>query len=236
MTPPAASGFTFADHERIFAGALEAGYRAITVREYFEGAFAGDEKILVNRIDVDLKLNRIPRFLDIYRRLGVRASIYVRMHAPAYNLLSFGNLAIVRDIVAAGHEIGLHTELADAQGLCAIDGESLLRGEIALLETVAGAKVFGTASHGDMTPFNNLHFWRTHSPSTFGLLYEAYDKKLWDHCRYVSDSEWVRWKAYDSGKLIPGDTRSPLEHAREGVPVLHVLTHPESWYDRYLHE
>jgi hypothetical protein len=215
---------------------LESGYRVITVREYFDGAFVSGEKILVNRVDVDVKIDRLPRFLEIYKRLGIRASIYVRLHAPTYNLLSFGNLAIMRDLVEAGNEIGLHTEMSDAQGLCVIDGASLLRREISLLELVTGAPVYGTASHGDMTGLNNLHFWLTHSPLEFGLLYEAYDKKLWENCRYVSDSEWVVWKAYHDGKLIAGDRRSPLEHAREGVPVLHVLTHPESWYDRYIFE
>lgn len=236
MTQLTKSGFTFADYERNFCSILQAGYRVITMREYFEGAFTSDEKILVNRVDVDVKIDRLPRFLAIYRTLGIRASIFLRLHAPAYNLLSFGNISIVRDLVEAGNEIGLHTELADAEGHCAINSVALLQREIDLLETVIGVDVYGTASHGDMTGFNNLHFWSQHRPSKFGLLYEAYDEKLWQHCRYVSDSEWVRWKAYHNGKLIEGDRRTPAEHAQEGVPVLHVLTHPESWYDRYIYE
>jgi hypothetical protein len=236
MTLPSRNSFTFAEYERIFRGALDAGYRVITLREYFDGTFAKGEKILVNRVDVDVKIDRLPRFLEIYERLGIRASIYLRLHAPAYNLLSFGNIAIIRALAKAGNEIGLHTELADAQGHCSIDSVLLLRHEIGLLEAVIGAKIYGTASHGDMTPFNNLHFWTTHRPDEFGLLYEAYDKKLWDNCRYISDSEWVRWKAYENGNLIENDRRTPLEHLADGVPVLHMLTHPESWYDLYIYE
>ena len=97
--------------------------------------------------------------------------------------------------------------------------------------------MYGTASHGDMTYFNNLNFWKNHSAKEFGLLYEAYDKKLWDNCRYVSDSEWTKWKAYEKGKLLKNDTRSPIEHILEDKPkVLYLLTHPECWYQEYIHE
>lgn len=236
ISSSAISSFTFAQYERMFLGILDAGYRVITLREYFEGTFPQGEKILVNRVDVDVKIDRLPRFLEIYKRVGVRASVYVRLHSPSYNLLTLGNLGIVRDLVEAGNEIGLHTELEDAEGHCAIDGALLLRREIDLLETVAGTKIYGTASHGDMTPFNNLHFWTKHAPTEFGLQYEAYDQKLWDNCRYVSDSEWTRWKAYQNGRLIEADRRTPLEHLADGVPTIHLLTHPESWYDRYIHE
>jgi hypothetical protein len=230
------TGFTFSDYEQMFSLILKNGYRVITLREYFENEFNTNEKILVNRVDVDIKIERLPRFLEIYQSLGIHASIFLRIHSPAYNLFSFGNITIMQSLIEAGNEIGLHTELVDAEGHCQIDGPVLLRSEIKLLETVSGAQIYGTASHGDMTSFNNLHFWKRHSASDFGLLYEAYDAKLWNHCRYVSDSEWVRWKAYQDGKLIGGDNRTPIEHAQEGPRVLHLLTHPESWYSRYIHE
>lgn len=88
-----------------------------------------------------------------------------------------------------------------------------------------------------MTPFNNLDFWKKYSVNEFGLVYEAYDKKLWNSCRYVSDSEWTQWKAYENGLLLQNDRRSPIEHIREDMPnVLLLLTHPESWYERYIYE
>ena len=71
----------------------------------------------------------------------------------------------------------------------------------------------------------------------FGLVYEAYDKKLWNNSDYVSDSEWIRWKAYKNGKLSKGDKRTPIEHIKENNPkILYLLTHPESWYERYIYE
>jgi hypothetical protein len=106
-----------------------------------------------------------------------------------------------------------------------------------LFETIFGVKIYGTASHGDITHFNNLDFWKTYSLEEFSLLYEAYDEKLWNHCRYVSDSEWTRWKSYENGILIENDRRTPIEHMNDDKPkILHLLTHPESWYEAYIHE
>jgi peptidoglycan/xylan/chitin deacetylase (PgdA/CDA1 family) len=236
MADPQPPKFTYAGYADIFGSIRSQGYRPITMREYFGGEFESGQRVLVSRVDVDVKIDRLPKLAEIYRALDMRATFFLRLHAPTYNLLSFQNIAIVRDLAAAGHEIGLHTELADAAGFCSIDGAALLEREIEILQTLSGARVYGTASHGDMTGYNNLDFWATHRPQQFGLLYEAYDAPLWKHCRYVSDSEWVRWKAYENGELIAGDRRSPDVHGKEGPRVLHVLTHPESWYERYIYE
>src|ERR1700683_3804195 len=233
---PSANDFSYAGYAAIFNGITAAGYRAITMREYFAGARASDERLLISRVEVDVKIDRVPRLLSIYESMGMHATFFFRLHAPTYNLLSLGNVAIMRDLVAAGHEIGLHPELFDAANFGALDAASLLRCEIDLLQTVTGTKIHGTASHGDMTGYNNLDFWRTHSASEYGLLYEAYDEALWKNCRYVSDSEWIRWKAYENGELMTGDRRTPIEHAQDFPRVLHVLTHPESWYERYIYE
>ena len=229
--------FTFAYYKLIFQKALENGYQIITLKEFFLDEYKRNEKIIVNRIDVDVKIDRLKKIYEIFRELGVKATIFVRLHAPNYNLLSIGNINIIKDLISIGCEIGLHTELEDVGEYCKIDKKELLKKEIELFEILFGIKVYGTASHGDMTHYNNLNFWKTNKPEDFGLIYEAYDKKLWNNCRYVSDSEWIRWKAYENGNLLENDRRTPIEHILEDKPkILHILTHPESWYDRYIYE
>lgn len=229
--------FSFLNYEKIFEKVLAYNYRVITLKEFFSDEYEINEYLLINRIDVDLKIERLSVFYEIFKKLGIKASIYLRLHAPNYNLLSFGNIRIIKDLISIGCEIGLHTELEDASGYCSIEKKELLKNEIQLFQTVFGVKLYGSASHGDMTHYNNLHFWSKHSAKDFGLLYEAYDKKLWDNCRYVSDSEWTRWKSYENGQLIKNDRRNPIEHIADDRPkTLHLLTHPESWYQGYIHE
>ena len=229
--------FNFGYYKKIFLKALDDDYHIITLKEFFCDEYNKNQHILINRIDVDLKIQRLNYIYDIFKALGIKASIYLRLHSPTYNLLSFGNIAIIKKLISIGCEIGLHTELEDAAGYCSIKRKELLRQEIKLFETIFGVQIFGTASHGDMTHYNNLDFWKTHSAEDFQLLYEAYDEKLWNHCRYISDSEWTRWKSYENGILIKNDRRTPIQHMDEDKPrVLHLLTHPESWYDSYIHE
>ena len=229
--------FTLSYYNKIFQKALDDDYHIITLKEFFCDEYNKSQHILVNRIDVDIKIERLNYIYDIFKALEIKASIYLRLHSPTYNLLSFGNIAIIKKLISIGCEIGLHTELEDAAGYCSIERKELLRQEIKLFEAIFGVKIYGTASHGDMTHFNNLDFWKTHSAEEFQLLYEAYDEKLWRHCRYVSDSEWTRWKSYENGILIKNDRRTPIEHMDDDKPkVLHLLTHPESWYKSYIHE
>ncbi|NEW60733.1 hypothetical protein GSY74_05505 [Sulfurovum sp. bin170] len=228
--------FTFDYYKSIFSSAVKNEYKIITVKEFFLDEYSRDDKILVNRIDVDIKIDRLRSIYKIFKELNIRASIYIRLHAPDYNILSIGNIKIIQDLISIGCEIGLHTELEDVGEYCHIDKKALLKKEIELFETIFETKLYGTASHGDMTPYNNLDFWKSNRASDFGLLYEAYDKKLWDNCRYVSDSEWTRWKAYEDGKLLENDRRTPIEHMDDDCKVLHILTHPESWYEDYIYE
>ncbi len=213
------------------------GYQFITLAEHFEGHGQQSNFSVINRIDVDLKIDRLRSLREILRKAEVRASIFVRLHSPSYNLLNFGTLCLLRELIAEGHEIGLHTELMDAQGYLRVDAGTLLRTEISLLECLLNTRIKGTAAHGDMTPHNNLHFWQRHNPKDFGLLYEAYDQTLWKNSRYISDSEWTQWKAYQNGELMEGDRRTPHRHAVDDAPPrIYLLTHPESWYEHYIHE
>lgn len=229
--------FTFPTYRKIFETALEHDYQIITLKDFFLNNYDKSKKILVNRIDVDIKIKRLKEIYKIFQDLNITASIYLRLHAPDYNLLSIGNIKIINELVAIGCEIGIHTELEDVGGYCNnIDTKILLQQEIELFETIFKTKIYGTASHGDMTHFNNLNFWKKNRAENFGLLYEAYDEKLWNHSRYVSDSEWTLWKAYQNGILLENDRRTPFEHMEQGCKILHLLTHPESWHHGYIHD
>ena len=230
------SKFTYNYYKEIFKTAIDSDYDVITVKDFFLGNFDNNKKILINRIDVDVRMDRLKIIYRLFKELNIKSSVNLRLHAPTYNLLSIGNINIIQNLISIGCEIGLHTELEDLSGYCNIDKKDLLRKEIELFQTIFQTKIYGTASHGDITHFNNLDFWMNNSPQEFGLVYEAYDKALWNGSTYVSDSEWTNWKTYQNGKLLQGDKSSPIDHIRNNVSRLYLLTHPESWYDKYVYE
>lgn len=240
-TPSTGFRFTFANLEREFAAVLAEGYRAVTCREYVAEKAAGlVDRLLVNRVDIDLSVKKARRLAEIFDRLGIRGTFFVRLHAPEYNPFSFENYRCLRFIRDGGHEIGYHSEVVDQAAIWGEDAADNLRRDLDVLARMLDTEIVGAASHGGMTGLNNLDFWKTHRPGDFGLLYEAYDREpafdLFHTSRYVSDSNWTYWKSYDAGTVRSEDRRSPAEHARDGVPVLYSLIHPDTYFDRHFYE
>lgn len=228
--------FSYNHYKEIFQTALCEGYQVITLAQWFSGRFDASRKVLINRIDVDANLYRLHFLCEIFKSLKIPASVFFRLHAKGYNLLFFDGINIVKKLHRQGHEIGLHSEIMDVGHICDMKPEEVLRSNLNVFKSLLDVEVQGVASHGDMTPYNNLDFWKTRSPEEFGILYEAYDDRLWKHSRYISDSEYTQWKAYENGELMQGDQRCACEHLKEGVQTIYLLTHTCSYYDKHIHE
>jgi hypothetical protein len=236
-TPP----FTYQSLEREYEKCLEEGYQVLTCSEYPEWKKSGSRgKVLVNRIDVDFSIKKVIRLADIFSRFDIHGTFFIRLHAPEYNPFSFESYRIIQGLVEAGHEIGYHSEIVDESIIWNEDAAACLKRDIEVFNSMFGVNIEGVASHGGMTGNNNLDFWSSHKPEEFGLKYEAYDRQpafnLFWESRYISDSEWTRWKSYECGRRIVDDERPPSGHAREGCQVLYTLIHSDTYFDRHFYE
>lgn len=233
-------GFTFSNIESQYSAALDAGYQFITCLEYAQRKGDLPDLTIVNRVDIDLSVKKAERLRDIYDRLGIKASFFVRLHATEYNPFSFEGYRILKAIRDSGHEIGYHSEIVDQAAIWNEDAADCLRRDLAVLNHMLGISVQGVASHGGMTGLNNLDFWKARDPEEFGLIYEAYDKEhtfnLFQEAFYISDSEWTRWKCYDRGQLLSGDHRSLGEHLRDRHELIYLLIHSDTYFDRHFYE
>jgi len=234
--------FTFANIEHQLAVAVANGYQFLTCGGYVQKKAAGalPVKTLVNRVDIDLSCKKAKRLAEIFNRLGVKGSFFVRLHAPEYNPFSFENYRILKAIRDSGHEIGYHSEIIDQAAIWDEDAEDCLERDLEVLNTMLHIKVKGIASHGGMTGLNNLDFWKDKKATDFGLLYEAYDEQpefnLFKESFYISDSNWTYWKCYNKGQEVVGDRRWPSEHAKDGHPLIYLLIHPDTYFDRHFYE
>ena len=232
--------FTYAMLEDELGAVLRAGYTPLRCIDYADRMGTPLEKALVLRIDIDFSMGKVKAILDILERTKVRATFFVRLHAFDYNPFSFEGYRTLRRILEDGHELGYHAEIMDQSAIWNEDGAACLRRDLAVLSTMMGTPIHGAASHGGLTGHNNLDFFKTNDPRAFGLRYEAYENtshfNLFHASRYVSDSEWTRWKAYDNGVRIEGDHRPPSAHAAEGPNVLHLLIHPDTYYVNHCYE
>jgi hypothetical protein len=233
--------FTWSKIREHYQQVLAFGYKPIRCADYIDyKKVTTQQKILVNRVDIDLSVKKTERLLHIFNELEIPTTFFLRLHAPEYNPFSFENYRILKNIVASGHELGYHSEIVDQAAIWNEDAADCLRRDIDIINRMFGIEIKGVASHGGMTGLNNLDFWRDKKPADFGLSYEGYDKQpeynLFQESFYVSDSEWTRWKCYNKGVRVDGDNRSLSEHAADGHPVLHALIHPDTYFDRHFYE
>jgi hypothetical protein len=232
--------FTFANLVTQYQAALEAGYTFMTCAEFAKKKHNLPTLTVVNRVDIDQSVLKADRLRDIFDRLGIKASFFVRLHAHEYNPFSFENYRILKAIRDSGHEIGYHSEIVDQAAIWKESAEDCLRRDIDILGKMLEIEIKGVASHGGMTGLNNLDFWKERKASDFGIMYEAYDKlpsfNLFNNSVYISDSEWVQWKCYKGGELCQGDRRSFVEHIYEKHSLIYLLIHPETYFDRHIYE
>ncbi len=225
--------FTWVSLRSTLRRAKELEYRSLTCKDYcLRGRKEIVEgRILVFRVDVDQSPEKSHTMASLLSDEDVSATFFYRLHSPSYDLSSPENIQIVRDVQEMGFEIGLHCEPMVMSHMTGKAPEVVIREDILRLNEIMGGEIVGVASHGDSRykGINNIDFWRDHVPSEYGLLYEAYDKEtfgLFQEGRYVSDSELVRWKSYDKGKLRIGDCRSLADHLDESKLPMYVLVHP----------
>ena len=233
--------FTFSKIKQYYEQALLNDYTVITCEEFARcKELESRSPTLVNRVDIDLSVTKADRLRQIFKELGIKASFFVRLHAPEYNPFSFENYRILKAIRDDGHEIGYHSEIVDQAAIWNEDPQDCLLRDVAILNNLLDIDIKGVASHGGSTGLNNLDFWREKKASTFGLLYEAYDSSsdfgLFETSFYISDSEWTQWKCYDRGVLREGDRRTPAQHFEDRHPLVYMLIHPDTYYENHIYE
>jgi hypothetical protein len=234
--------FTFGNIKQQYKTAIESGYSIITCNDYFElkRKCSIPSKCIVNRIDIDLSVKKAETLGQIFKNLGIKGTFFIRLHAAEYNPFSFENYRIIKELIENGNEIGYHSEVVDESTIWKEDSETCLKRDIDVINKMFNINIKGIASHGGLTGYNNLDFWKSRKVSDFGLNYEAYDKdpgfNLFNNSFYISDSEWTRWKCYDNGKLINGDNSTFGEHLKNNHKLIYLLIHSDTYFNRHFYE
>lgn len=233
--------FTWQQIKQHYQNIINAGYTPITCEEYVDYKKNNESfKVLVNRVDIDFSVKKTENLVHIFNELNIKTTFFLRLHAPEYNPFSFENYRIIKYLLESGHELGYHSEVIDQSVIWNEDASDCLLRDIDIINRIFNTQVKGIASHGGMTGLNNLDFWKDKKAADFGLLYEAYDKQpefnLFQESFYVSDSEWTRWKCYNKGIRVDGDYRNPTEHLIDNHQILHLLIHPDTYYNNHFYE
>ena len=212
--------FTFAAYKKLMESAANAGYQAITVREYLQGIRR--PLTLILRHDVEWNPRRALAFAELEKGFGFRSTFYFRVDTKAFNL------SIMRQLQDEGFEVGYHFNTLDRCGGDFNKAIALFERELNMLRE-AGIKVETVCSHGDPRvkkigyKVNNEIFLRDPNlRSRNGLVGEAYLDIDFSSLTYLSDVG-IRWnKARSTKELIS-------KIACQEWPIIYMLTHPDYW-------
>ena len=232
--------FTFNHYEKTLKKALNLDYTFVTCNEYIttrkkNNNFYKNKKIIINRVDIDYSCKKAKKVADIFNKLNIVGTFFVRLHADEYNPFSFDNYISLR-YISENHEIGLHSEIIDCKKIWNEKAKDILINDINILSSMLNIDVKGVASHGGITGYNNLDFWKKNKPFTFHLNYEAYDSILFDESFYISLLYLTGWKCYNKGILIKNDNRCFCEHLDNNHSIIYCNTHPIKLYERHPYE
>ena len=199
------NGFCIRDWGSLLSSLSKLGYTFAGIDE-----IVADRKTAFLRHDVDLCLSRATKMALMEAELGVCATYYVLVSTSMYNVASAQSRELMRKILLAGHEIGLHFD------------SSLYAGDIAVLETKAACECSILENLIDQ-PIKSLSFHRP-APSLIGLpgrfagRRHTYEPEIFNQIGYISDSSggWYRGHPLDHPSVIAG-------------AAIQLLTHPLWW-------
>jgi hypothetical protein len=84
MTAADSAGFcfTFDNLEVQYRRALELSYEFLTCVDFARRKEALPIRTVANRIDIDVSVKRAERLGEVFARLGITGTFFVRIHAP----------------------------------------------------------------------------------------------------------------------------------------------------------
>jgi hypothetical protein len=168
-------------------------------------------RFFILRHDVDFSPEAALQMARFEAERGIRATYFLLLSSPHYNLLSEESRIVPRRLVELGHEVGLHY---DVQAMAAGgDLGEALRTEVQVLSALTGRPVFSIAMHNP-----SLHGedpFRTTAP-----FINAYADRFTKDVAYHSDScgAW-RDSTYDALRT------------RALPPRVQLLIHPFFWQE-----
>jgi hypothetical protein len=219
------------DFHALLRGALEQGYRTMTLSAFADvatdGPLRADERILLLRHDVDTDVRRARRMWDIERPLGIVGSYFFRR--------STWDVGFMHELVSAGYDVGYHYEelatvVKERGAASASEARALLGAARALLRTTVPELRAGTgltldvfAAHGDFANravgVSNVEVLSDPAlRSELGVRLEAYDVEAQVSARSSDGMPPRGWRPED-----------PMQAMRRGERVVAVLLHPRSW-------
>lgn len=199
--------FSLSGYRQLLSDLRGVGYHYVD----FHGVTASNVCI-ISRHDIDYSLEYAVKIGAIDESQAVHSTFFVMLGSQFYSPFSRPSRAALRELVAQGHEIGLHFDRSIYDGDEAALEAAAYR-ECAILEDLVGCAVRVTAFHRPAQTPEVLG-----RPGLFAGRLHAYAPEFFNQIGYVSDGAgyWSHGHPLDQ----------PAIKARTAIQI---LTHPYLW-------
>lgn len=213
------------DYMRWFINlAKDQGYTFYTCKQYLD-AGSPPTRAFIMKHDLDAKPATLPALLELEKECGIRSTIYARVTANDYNVMSYLVLPTLIQAEREGFEIGLHSNFLEYATINNLDPTTVLEAEVRLLKQFLNIR--GMSTHRDLNYAYNALPWLEERwdslKDRLDLDYQAYDKRLMDNTIYVNEgySPHLCWR-----------NKKPEEAIATGQSV-YMLTHNHWWFKKH---
>lgn len=171
-----------------------------------------EQKVLL-RHDIDQSLEKTCRIAEIEADLGISSTYFILFRSPFYNMFSYDEEKLIRNLIDKNHFIGLHFDYTGYQfrTISQLTHQIMLEAEF--IQRYYNVKVDAVSFH---RPFS-VQFLKNLELSYYP---HAYENIFLDQYKYISDSTG-RWRF---GAPLDNDAYNQRKN-------LHILVHPEWWND-----
>ncbi|MFC1872251.1 hypothetical protein ACFLYV_00810 [Chloroflexota bacterium] len=208
--------FTY-DYYRYFLEKLLKKYKFISFNEgkilYLHKELDDNQySHLIMRHDIDMDLSVATALAKVEMEYNIKATYFILLKCPIYNVFSKENSEYIEQIIAYGHRLGLHFDASVYTGISIDNIESLIDDECDIFMSFFKQPLESISFHrpGPLELSNiNLHKY----PNT-------YENMFIDYFSYFSDSrsKWARGNPLNSTEFHEGKN-------------LHLCLHPVWWSD-----
>jgi hypothetical protein len=216
LTTPEGLGFSFRDYTDVLAAFKADGYAITGFSEYIRDP---QPKHLILRHDLDNSIEQGIRVARLDAEAGCSSSIFVRVHARGYNLMSLPSMQAVREMENLGHEVGLHLE-GGINEVMGGNNDTWADRQRLVFEAATGRSLTGFSLH-EPARMGGVEFANSLLERWAGTVqYHSYeDRFTTPTMKYLSDSSG-NWREGHFGLWVGREAR------------LQVLTHPFWWFEK----
>lgn len=199
--------FTINGYTYLLELAIKNKYKFI---DFNRSEIDGNEKLCLLRHDIDVDLKAALSMAEIECGLGIKATYFLMLRSPVYNLFGRQNHKYVEEILKNGHTLALHYD----EGFYPSNDKNLqehIETEANILEKMFGQKIKTVSFHqpGPKVISNEIKIK--------GYI-NTYDKEDLAGVTYFSDSNKV-WKNETAWDIFE----------KENHKKVHLLVHPIWW-------